>query len=106
MISSIFSFEMTKVISFPALTASFHCIFIWIAPSIAENYGIVANCASTFLAKWTGTFINGPANLAKNALINPPDWINLDNCGLLRLIFLDVLIAKAFLILVYFDSLS
>ena len=44
---------MTKAIPFPALTTPFSCIFLWIAPSIAETDAIVANGAKKNLV--TGT---------------------------------------------------
>ena len=47
-ISSISSFEMTKMIPLPALTIPFPLIFIWIAPSIGEGDVMVANGANEF----------------------------------------------------------
>ena len=70
LISSISLFEITKVISFPVLTAPLSCIFLWI--SIAQADAIVANGANTFLAKGTTTFINGPANLSNKTMWHPP----------------------------------
>ena len=72
-VSSIFSFEMAKVIAFPALYDSSPTLFLWIPPSIAEADTIVANSTSTFLAEGTAAFISGLTNLPKKALSNPPD---------------------------------
>ena len=102
LISSISSFQMTKVIPFSALTTPRLRIFLWIASSIAEADAIAANGAKRFLAKRTATFINGPANLPDKAPRSPPDWMILDNCALLSFILVEILLAKAFLILVFY----
>ena len=49
---------------------------------------MIPNDASTFLTQGLTIFINGPANLPKKAPINLPDFI-----------FVDILLAKAILIL-------
>ena len=80
-ISSMYWPEMTNIIPFPALMTL--RIFLWIALSIAEADPIVANGASTFIAK--GTQLSSMEQLIciKKAPRDPPDWITLDNWPLL-----------------------
>ena len=91
------SFEM---IPFPVLTKPLWHTVLWIVPSIAEVDATVATVANSILVKGT-TFILGPASLPYKASRNPPDWIIVDCCALLSFTSVIILLAKAFLILVF-----
>ena len=50
------------------------------------------------LAKGKPNFINGPVNLPNKAPRNPPGCMILDHCGLLSFISINILLAKAFIL--------
>ena len=61
----------------------------------------VADGAKRFLAEGTVTFINRPANLPNRTLANAYGWMIWDNRGLLSFVSVDILLGKAFVILVF-----
>ena len=65
--SLISSIEIIKVVVLEP------CIFLWIAPSIADAAAIIPSGAKKFFASGTATFVNGPANLLNSEPRNPTD---------------------------------
>ena len=53
------------------------------------------------LGQRTATFINGLANLSYKEPRNLPDYIILDNCALLNIIPVDILLTKTFPVFVF-----
>ena len=102
MISPISSFEINQVNAFSALTAPFPLIFLSNL-FIAFEVKLVINPVKSSLAKEITRFLSAffpksPNQEQKDA----PDWIILDILALLSFKPVEILLAKAFLILVGF----
>ena len=99
--SPISSFEMNKVKIFQVLTAPRSLIFLSNLFK-RDEVALVANLGITSLTKGTARSSNTFLSKLPNVLPrNLPDWIALDNKDLLSFIFTSILLAKAFLFVVF-----
>ena len=80
----------------------FFCfVFFLIPASVAEAAAVIPNGAKIFLANWTATFINVPANLLNSEPKNPPNRTILDISTLDNFISVDRLFSNIFLNFVF-----
>ena len=88
---------ITPISSFAALMNRFACSFLGILLSIAKANMIRAK---TFLSNRAATFISRTAYIRTRAPRNLSGWMNLENCAFLSFISVEIILAKAFYILV------
>ena len=98
--TSVYSFEMNNVNSFPAIRISFRLILfpnLLILHKSAFEAILLSNPGKSLLEKETPRiFIAFLPNWPKQEPINPPHWITLDIWALLSFAFIYILLAKSF----------